>query len=247
MRFSHLYAAMGVLLGMGAPLGSLALHIFIRSQDPTFSTLAFEWHSASYYYVYMTIGSVITFGIFGYVLGRRNETLSNLSMTDGLTGAFNHRYLHEQLTREIQRSDRAAAPLTCLMLDIDDFKKVNDQHGHPFGDHVLATAARIIRASVRQIDIVGRYGGEEFLVIMPQTTGEMALPIAERILEAVRDHPFPRPGDAVRTTVSIGLATYPAPSRGVNTKDALLSAADQALYQAKRAGKNRAVVWEAGR
>src|SRR5262249_11896709 len=149
-------------------------------QSDIFSVLGFEWGSASYYYLYMTIGTVMAFGAFGLVLGRHQEFLNDLSITDGLTNLFNHRYLQEQLTHEIRRSDRYHTPLTCLMLDIDDFKKVNDRHGHLFGDEVLGTVARLIRESVRATDLVGRYGGEEFLVIMPETTRAAAIPLAER-------------------------------------------------------------------
>jgi len=208
------------------------------------STLALEWQTARYYYVYMTFGSVIAFGLFGLLLGRHDESLNDLSITDGLTGLYNHRYLHEQLAREIRRSDRYRAPLTCLMLDIDDFKKVNDQWGHPFGDAVLAKTAGLIRETVRTTDTVGRYGGEEFLVMMPQTSREAALLLAERIRRTVEAYPFSLGDGMVHVTLSIGLATYPSLTLGVRNKSALLSAADQALYKAKRTGKNRTVVWQ---
>ncbi len=218
MRPHRRYALLGVLLGLGAPLGSLAWSMVMRPHGDLISSLTFEWISASYYYLYMTVGTIFAFSLFGYMLGQRNEDLNDLSMTDGLTGIFNHRYLHEQLAREIQRSNRYGTPLTCLMLDIDDFKRVNDLHGHPFGDEVLATAARHVREAVRQVDTVGRYGGEEFLVIMPQTGGAAALPIAERILNTIQDHSFATPEGEVKVTLSIGLATYPAPDLGIKTK-----------------------------
>jgi diguanylate cyclase (GGDEF)-like protein len=243
MRPHWRYTGFGVLLGLGAPLGSLALRFILTPKSPL-EFIAAEWHAAAFYYVYMTFATVAVFGIFGFLVGRRNEDLSDLSVTDGLTGVFNHRYLHEQLRREIERADRHQANVTCLMLDIDDFKKVNDLHGHPFGDEVLAVTAQIIRESVRQIDIVGRYGGEEFLVIMPQTKGADAVPIAERIGKSLEAHVIHSAKGDVRVTLSIGLASYPEPMLGVKTKSALLSAADQALYKAKRAGKNRTVVWQ---
>jgi diguanylate cyclase (GGDEF)-like protein len=244
MRPHIRYAFLGVLLGLGAPLGSLAWSMFMRPHGGLISTLIFEWHSASYYYLYMTIGTVIAFSLFGYVLGQRNETLGELSITDGLTGVYNHRHLQEQLDREIERSDRYATPVTCLMLDIDDFKKVNDKYGHPYGDQVLVETTRILTTTVRRTDMVGRYGGEEFLVIMPNTNAEAAYPIAQRIVSSMRDHDFVFKGIVCqRITVSIGLATYPFPEHGVKTKNSVLSAADQALYKAKSAGKNQTVVW----
>ena len=238
------YALQGTLLGLGAPVGLLMGMVAAHYPAPFSSTLAREWHYAGVYYIYMTVGTIVAFTVFGYVLGRRNEALKKLSDTDGLTGVFNHRYLHERLGQEIKRADRYHAPVTCLMLDIDDFKKINDHYGHPFGDTVLATVVRLIREAVREIDVVGRYGGEEFLVIMPQTRAEAAIPLAERILNTVRTHSFSIPIGGAAVTLSIGLATYPSPELNVTAKDSLLSAADQALYQAKRSGKNRAVVWQ---
>ncbi len=244
MRSHIRYALVGILIGLGAPLGSLVWSVLVRPQGGLISTLAFEWNSASYYYIYMTVGTVIAFSLSGYAVGRRNEDLRDLSITDGLTEIFNHRYLHEQLAKEVERSDRYTTALTCLMLDIDDFKEVNDRYGHPFGDQVLVTIARLIREGVRQTDVVGRYGGEEFLIIMPHTEREAALLLANRILKAVAGYPFLSGMVSVHVTLSIGLATYPFLDHGVKTKNGLLSAADQALYQAKRTGKNKTVVWQ---
>lgn len=233
----------GGIWGLGAPLGSLAWRIVSHWPVPLRATIVTEWQTASYYYLYMTIGTVASFSLFGYIRGRHAEKLNRLSITDGLTGIYNHRYLQENLKHEIERSHRYVTPLTCLMIDIDDFKKINDQHGHPFGDEVLKTIAGLISRAVRRTDEVGRYGGEEFLVIMPQTTTEAAQPLAERILKTVADCTFASEGDTVSVTVSIGLATYPFPKDNSLSKTSLLSAADQALYRAKQAGKNRAVVW----
>jgi diguanylate cyclase (GGDEF)-like protein len=243
IRPPHQYALTGIVLGLGAPIGALFFRI-ILAPDAAATAWAYEWEVAAYYYVYMAVGTTVAFGVFGYVLGRRNEDLGNLSVTDGLTGLYNHRYLQEQLAREIQRSDRYQTPLTCLMTDIDDFKKVNDQHGHLFGDLALRTIADLVQTSVRRTDVVGRYGGEELLVIMPQTDEASALPLAERIVNTVADHAFKTDAsETVHITLSIGLATYPDPDRGIKTQSALLSAADQAMYKAKLSGKNRAIVW----
>jgi diguanylate cyclase (GGDEF)-like protein len=246
MRYRTRYALAGGILGLGAPIGSLVWRVLIPTHHGLLSGLLQEWRQASYFYSYMTIGTVTAFASFGYVLGRLSEGLNRFAITDGLTGAYNHRYLHERLEQEIERSSRYHAPLTCLMLDIDDFKKVNDLCGHPFGDQVLVDITRLIHETVRRTDLVGRYGGEEFLVIMPQTNTEEALPIAQRIVSAIRDHSFVFKGIvSMRTTVSVGLATYPSPEHGVTGKSSLLSAADQSLYTAKRTGKNKTVVWQA--
>ncbi len=190
MRFRTRYALMGVILGLGAPAGSLVLRVLIPKHHNIMLSLLREWHQASYFYIYMTIGTVTAFVLFGFYLGLRSEDLNRFAITDGLTGLYNHRYLHERLDQEIERSNRYHTPLTCLMLDIDDFKKVNDQYGHPFGDRVLAGIAQLILQSVRRTDLAGRYGGEEFLVIMPHSNTEQALPIAQRIVSAIGDRPF---------------------------------------------------------
>jgi diguanylate cyclase (GGDEF)-like protein len=246
MRPPLRYAAWGALLGLGAPLGSLLLRGLLAAEQGIWPAMIREFQTAAYYYAYMTLGTILAFGSFGYALGRRNDRLSDLSIKDGLTGVYNHRYLQEQLAHEVERSDRYAIPVTCLLIDIDDFKNVNDQYGHLSGDAVLGEVARVIRNGVRKIDIVGRYGGEEFLVIMPDTDTQAAEPIARRIVTMMREHAFVLAGFlSLRVTVSIGLATYPFLEDGVKSKNALLSAADQAMYRAKRSGKNKTVIWHA--
>lgn len=235
MRPRVLYTGIGILLGLGAPLGLAVSRVILTLPDPPSIILQNEWATARFYYLYMGVGSVLSFAIFGLLLGGKNESLSDLSVTDGLTKLYNHRYLQDLLTHEVERSNRYRTPLTCLMVDIDDFKKINDQKGHPFGDTVLVNLGKVINQMIRRTDRVGRYGGEEFLIIMPQTDSDSALPIAERLVKAVR---------SLSITVSVGLATYPALALGVKSKDSLLSAADQALYQAKRSGKDRVVIWK---
>lgn len=245
MRYRMRYALAGAILGLGAPIGALIWRVLIPIDREIISHFLREWQQASYFYSYMTVGTVTAFALFGYVVGQRSEGLGWRAITDSLTGMYNHRYLHERLAQEIERSDRYHTSLTCLMLDIDDFKKVNDVYGHPFGDLVLQGTAQLIHETVRRTDLVGRYGGEEFLVIMPQAHSEEALPIAQRIVSAISDHDFVFKGIvSMRTTLSVGLATYPSIEHGIKNKSSLLSAADQALYKAKRLGKNRTVVWQ---
>jgi len=260
MAYQNRYGWLGALLGLGAPLGALVWRFVKTGPDGLLAWLQNEWLQVGDFYVYMTLGTVTAFAVFGYILGRRSEVLKEeneetkgtvsalnvLAITDGLTGLYNHRYLHEMLKQEVERVERYKTPLTCLMLDIDNFKSINDSHGHPFGDHVLASMAAIIREHVRRIDIVGRYGGEEFMVLMPHASAEVAEVIAERIRKAVEGFAFTTQDITARITLSIGLATYPNPAAGIIDKDTFLNAADQALYRAKSAGKNRLVIYPAG-
>jgi two-component system, cell cycle response regulator len=168
-----------------------------------------------------------------------NRQLRKLSITDGLTELFNHRHMHELLHEEFERSRRSGEPMAVAMLDLDRFKQVNDTYGHPTGDVILYETAQILRDTAREIDMPGRYGGEEFIVILPNTGEEAAARFAERIRERVHGYVF-RDGDTeVRMSVSCGVGSFPAP--GIDTPEALLKQADDALYEAKHTGRNRVV------
>ncbi len=159
---------------------------------------------------------------------------------DALTGLYNRRYLMEGLTREMARAQRYAVPLSILLLDLDHFKRINDTYGHLMGDTVLETIGTLLRDTLRAIDIPGRYGGEEFCVVLPETPMEDACLLAERIRQRVAAAVFQAPGGLpVAITCSIGVAQLREGPRDIA---AMLEDADRALYQAKASGRNRVMV-----
>jgi diguanylate cyclase (GGDEF)-like protein len=175
-------------------------------------------------------------------LQQREAQIVAASLTDPLTGVGNRRRLEQALAMEVSRADRSGGSLCAFMADLDHFKRVNDTHGHEAGDKVLASFGDVLRRRTRATDIVARFGGEEFVVLMPTTSLEVATAIAERIREvvaALRIEPLPEP-----ITASFGVAERAAGEPG----DGLLRRADVALYEAKRLGRNRviAVNGEAG-
>ena len=170
--------------------------------------------------------------------------LKELSITDGLTGLFNRRYFEERFIEEIHRSDRHSLSFSLAMIDIDDFKLFNDTEGHLAGDEVLKYIANSAKECLRVIDVIARFGGEEFAVIMPQTEKDEAFLVAERIRNTVKEKfPFARtafPRDSI--TVSIGISTFPYDGK---ERKELIRHSDKALYRAKMEGKDRTIPWEA--
>jgi diguanylate cyclase (GGDEF)-like protein len=174
------------------------------------------------------------------IIKRTNKLLEKLSITDGLTGLYNHRYFQKRIKEEFIRAKRYGLPLSCVMMDLDDFKNLNDTYGHQAGDSVLIEFSRILSNSIRNIDFAARYGGEEFVAIIPQVDIGGAANVAERFRKNIESHNFPGSGKPLRITASIGLASYPAGD--IKNEMELLKAADTALYRAKNTGKNRVVV-----
>ncbi|NYZ14019.1 diguanylate cyclase [Azospirillum sp. RWY-5-1] len=172
-------------------------------------------------------------------LRKANAQLRRMARTDHLTGLYNRAALDGLLTREIDRSARYGRPLAVMIIDLDHFKSVNDRLGHLMGDRVLIELAGILRGATRNADPVGRWGGEEFLVLCPETTVAQALVVAERICEAVRSHRFET---GWRHTVSAGVSAL----RAGDSLDGLLQRADSALYHAKHQGRDRAQAESAG-
>jgi len=159
-----------------------------------------------------------------------------LSVTDDLTHLYNSRYLNQVLRRETKRASRSGRPLSLLFIDLDGFKGVNDTHGHLFGSRALVEAAGLIRMSARETDVPARFGGDEFAVVLPDTGGEGAFAVGERIRDRVAAHHF-LAGDGldVHLTASVGVATLPDAAASA---DELVAAADKAMYRVKDSGKN---------
>jgi two-component system cell cycle response regulator len=176
-------------------------------------------------------------------INEAKERLSTLAIQDELTGLYNYRYLHTRMNEEFKRAERYREPLSCVMIDVDYFKRVNDRHGHDAGDDALREVSVRLLKAVREVDVVARYGGEEFLLVLPSTNFSGALSVAERVWRAVGSESFNlRGGITERVTVSVGVAVYP--SRDIKSKDQLLKAADRALYQAKHEGRDRICVFQ---
>jgi diguanylate cyclase (GGDEF)-like protein len=177
-------------------------------------------------------------GAMNRTLRERNRELHELSITDSLTGLYNRKHLMEVLTKEVARAERYQRPLAVLMIDVDHFKLYNDTCGHLAGDEVLRNIAAIFRGCLRESDCVGRYGGEEFLIILPETVADDAWRIADRIRSRLAEEDFPADSKPVKITISGGIATFPGNGR---SPESLLRSADAALYQAKNHGRNRVV------
>jgi diguanylate cyclase (GGDEF)-like protein len=236
LRFSVLLA-LPLLLG-AAVFGARSLRAIFSPETIVAEVTANSALNIGSAVVYMVVALIFQLTLVALVVSRLLSELRRASRHDALTGLLNRRAVDEALAAEAQRARRLGVPFTVLMLDLDHFKSINDTHGHAAGDRALQHLATLFTSQMRDIDRVGRYGGEEFVVLLPGTPLEQAYPLAQRLCERVaalppmwRDAPLP-------VTVSIGLAEWLGNSDGL---PALLARADAALYRAKEDGRNRVV------
>jgi two-component system cell cycle response regulator len=174
-----------------------------------------------------------------------NERLEHLAITDGLTGLYNHRHFRDRITEEFQRACRYKVPLSCMIFDVDDFKIFNDSFGHLSGDQILREISKRTLNSIRTIDFAARYGGEEFVIVMPQTDAAGARSQGERLRAAIADTVFSGVSSNPTITVSVGVSTL-YHEKEVSCED-LIRTADEALYSAKRSGKNKVITSDIGK
>ncbi len=187
--------------------------------------------------LFLSIAPQLAVAIDRATLKEKAGEFEQLSVTDSLTGLLNRRYMEQRLTEETKRSNRHGYPMSFMMLDVDHFKSFNDQYGHPAGDEALKLVGHVIRETLRAADVAARFGGEEFSILLPQTTSDEAAAIAERIRSNIEQADFHHR----RVTMSIGIASCSAEL--CSSRD-LVKAADNALYEAKRTGRNRVVAFE---
>ena len=179
-----------------------------------------------------------------FALGIKKAALyrqvQELSITDGLTKLFLRRFIMERLEEELNRSTRFDLKLCLIMADIDHFKKINDTHGHLVGDVILERVAAILKENVREIDLVGKFGGEEFIIVLPETEMPEAKQITQRLCDLVNEKLIRAYDEEIRVTLSLGISAFPGQARGMQD---LIQRADEALYKAKELGRNRVEIW----
>lgn len=230
-----------------AVLGAMEVIAYspLLKQDPfTQSDAAFYWVMSQFY---LCLPFVLTvFALVASMVKRwqeRERQIKQLSEKDPLTSLWNRRYLFEQMERELARAKREQSALSFVMLDLDHFKQINDIYGHQIGDEALVLVGRVLLESVRRSDIVGRYGGEEFAIMLPNTSAEKAREVAERCRQSIEKQSLSTAQGTLTLSASLGLV-----SLNVNPQtevDNLIHFADEALYRAKTSGRNRVVESEA--
>lgn len=180
---------------------------------------------------------------FGSIISWKQQywRMHENAMHDGLTGLLNHKAFMDRFDEEISRANRYQHSIVLAILDLDKFKRINDNYGHLYGDYVIREVANIIRENVRNIDVVGRYGGEEYGILLVNTDAEMIVPVAQRIIERIAIFPFNMDNIDVRMTISCGLAEFPKDTDNLNE---LIAKADESMYEAKRRGGNLVSVYK---
>ena len=192
-------------------------------------------------HLYVFLGTMVAFGVFGAMVGSREDLLEAMALRDSLTGLFNARYLQMRLGEELAAAKRHRSPVSFVLFDIDHFKRVNDEHGHPVGDRMLRLIGRSILSKLRVGETAARVGGEEFAMLLPHTSAKNAAIGAERIRQAIGQTTLETDsGHNISVTVSAGVACATDPA--TYSAETIYRLADQALYQAKEQGRNRAVI-----
>lgn len=237
MSRSRWYPALGAVLALGAPAGLLLTSALVAERVPTFSWALEEIARLPVTYGYVTLSTVAALVGLGYRFGRSFDRVLLLSNTDPLTGLLNRRRFGERMTEEVGRSRRYGRALSVLCVDIDRLKAINDGFGHSAGDLALVCLCRILLKNVRAIDAVARVGGDEFAVLLPETSADAAWAVAQRILTDAARYGDP---SSARLALSIGIAELSA-TPGVGS-GSMLAAADAALYGAKAAGGGHAAI-----
>ena len=239
-RFTIRYVFAGLLFSIAAPAGALLGRILLYGVAP-FEELS-EYR---FFYLYDLLGTALVFAVAGFVAGRRTDRLRQardhfqiLSEHDELTLLLNSRAFWDHYRRAVERSKRQLEPVTLLLIDVDNLKRLNDEAGHAFGNEALRFVASAVTRSKRGADIAARWGGDEFVVLMPGASSPAGERVAEAILREVRGRPVGHGAKSLPVTVTIGVASMD----GEGSRDSLFETADQALYQGKQEGRNRVVV-----
>jgi diguanylate cyclase (GGDEF)-like protein len=234
-QYRRSYALAGIAISIGAPLGMLLVQVFVLRLY-SLGAIWGEISSNGVIYLYVSLTTTLAFAVFGFVLGRQLDALQCLSTTDALTGLYNRGALTTYLEHEYHRARRYRSSLSVLLVDVDQLKRVNDVYGHAAGDRVIRGFANAIKTTLRDTDVGGRWGGDEFLIIAPGTAGAAAATLADRLRFELARQEATTEGKA---TGSVGVAVLDPNRHPPEGPEVLLQAADAALYRAKAAGRNQ--------
>ena len=231
----------GIVTKISLPFAAtvISLSVYFAYLLVAYYTMRFGniWLEVIYPLIFSIFAFTFAFIIKYLIKSRDFEQQYKLATTDGLTELYNHRYFQEQIRMQVEHSKRYENSFSLIIIDIDFFKKFNDNFGHQSGDAVLRQVAQTLKKNVRATDIVCRYGGEEMSIILPNTNNEVAYSTARKICERVANHKFKLANDKeANVTISLGVSTFPEDG---NSAPALIEAADKRLYEAKNKGRNQ--------